>query len=58
MTVAASSGMATFGNVKLNTAGSYTLTASDGALTAATSSSFTVSAAASSKMVYGVSPAT
>ena len=30
LTMAASNGIATFGNVKLNTAGSYTLTASDG----------------------------
>ena len=56
MTVAASGGIATFGNVKLNTAGNYTLTASDGALNGATSSSFTVSPAAASKVVYGVQP--
>ena len=42
VTVAASSGIATFSNIKLDTAGSYTLTASDGSLTSATSSSFTV----------------
>ena len=56
LTMAASSGIATFGNVKLNTAGSYTLTASDGSLTPATSSSFAVSAASASKVVYGVEP--
>ena len=56
LTVAASSGIATLGNVKLNTAGNYTLTASDGSLTSATSSSFTVSAAAASKLVYGQQP--
>ena len=56
LTVAASSGIATFGNVKLNTAGSYTLTGSDGSLTPATSSSFAVSAAAASKLVYGQQP--
>ena len=56
LTAAASSGIATFGNVKLNTAGNYTLTASDGALTGATSSSFTVSPAAASQMVYGQEP--
>ena len=56
LTVAASSGIATFSNVKLNTAGNYTLSASDGALTGATSSSFTVSPAAASKVVYGVQP--
>src|ERR1700678_1654465 len=32
LTMAASSGIATFSNVKLNTAGSYTLTTSDGSL--------------------------
>ena len=56
LTVAASSGIATFNNVKLNTAGSYTLTASDGSLTPATSSSFAVSAASASKVVYAVQP--
>ena len=56
VTVAASGGIATFGNVKLNTAGNYTLTASDGALNGATSTSFTVSPAAASKVVYGVQP--
>ena len=56
LTVAASSGIATFSNVKLNTAGSYTLTGSDGSLTPATSSSFAVSAAAASKLVYGQQP--
>ena len=56
LTMAASSGIATFGNVKLNTAGSYTLTASDGSLTPATSSSLAVSAASASKVVYGIQP--
>ena len=56
LTVAAASGVATFSNVKLNTAGNYTLTASDGALTTATSNSFTVSATAPPKLVYGVQP--
>jgi len=55
-TVAASSGVATFNNVKLNTAGAYTLTASDGSLTTATSNGFTVSAAAASKLAYSVQP--
>ncbi|MGA3067140.1 MAG: Ser-Thr-rich GPI-anchored membrane family protein, partial [Tepidisphaeraceae bacterium] len=44
LTVSASGGIATFSNVILDTAGAYTLTATDGSLTAATSSSFTVSA--------------
>ena len=56
VTVAASGGIATFGNVKLDTAGSYTLTASDGSLTSATSSSFAVNSASASKVVYGVQP--
>ncbi len=56
LTVSASSGVATFSNVKLDTAGNYTLSASDGSLTAATSNSFTVSAAAASKLAYGTQP--
>ena len=56
VTVTASGDVATFSNVKLNTAGSYTLTAGDGSLTSATSSSFAVSAASASKVVYGVQP--
>jgi autotransporter-associated beta strand protein len=56
LTVAATNGVATFNNVKLDTAGSYTLTATDGSLTSATSSSFTVSAAAASKVAYGTQP--
>ena len=56
VTVAASSGIATFSNIKLDAAGNYTLTASDGALTTATSNSFTVSAAAASKLAYSVQP--
>jgi len=45
LTVAASSGVATFSNVTFDRTGSYTLTASDASLTTATSSSFIVSAA-------------
>jgi hypothetical protein len=41
---AAVNGVATFGNLVINTAGSYTLAASDGSLTSATSNAFTVSA--------------
>jgi uncharacterized repeat protein (TIGR03803 family) len=58
LTVAASSGVATFSNVLLNTAGSYTLSATDGSLTSATSSSFTVNPAAASKLVYTTQPST
>jgi uncharacterized repeat protein (TIGR03803 family) len=56
VTVAASSGVATFSNVILDTAGSYTLQASDGSLTSANSTSFTVTAAAASKVVYATQP--
>jgi hypothetical protein len=44
VSVAAVNGIATFSNLVINTAGTYTLAASDGSLTGATSSSFTVSA--------------
>jgi hypothetical protein len=43
VTVAAVNGLGTFGNLVINAAGAYTLTASDGSLTGATSSQFTVS---------------
>ena len=56
VTVGTSSGVATFSNVLIDTAGSYTLTASDGSLTAANSSSFTVSAAAAAKLAYFTEP--
>jgi uncharacterized repeat protein (TIGR03803 family) len=47
LTVAAVSGVATFNNISVTAAGSsYTLQATDGALTAATSAAFTVTAAA------------
>jgi polygalacturonase len=56
LTVAAVNGVATFNNVILDAAGAYTLTAADGSLTAATSTSFTVSAAAASKLAYSQQP--
>src|SRR5262249_38126763 len=40
-------GVATFSNLVINTAGSYTLAASDGSLTGATSNAFTISATTS-----------
>lgn len=43
VTVAAKNGVATFTNISVNEAGGYTLLASDGALTGATSNHFTVS---------------
>ena len=52
-------GVATFSSLKIDTAGSYTLTATDGSLTAsATSNSFTISPAAASKLVFGQQPTT
>jgi len=47
-----------FNNIKLNTAGTYTLTAADKTLTTATSSSFTVVAAAAARLAFGTIPAT
>jgi ELWxxDGT repeat protein len=59
-TAAASGGVATFNALKIDTVGSYTLKATDGSLTPASSSSFTVSPAAARTMnVAGVpSPST
>ena len=42
-TATASNGVATFSGLVIDTAGSYTLTATDGSLTNATSNSFTIS---------------
>jgi uncharacterized repeat protein (TIGR03803 family) len=56
VTVAAVNGVATFSNLSITTAGSYTLKASDGTLTTATSSSFTVNPAAASKLIYAQQP--
>ena len=50
--VAAVGGVATFNNLILGTAGNYTLTATDGALTSVTSASFAVSVAPASQLVY------
>ncbi len=55
-TVSASGGSATFTGLVLNTAGSYTLTASSSGLTSATSSSFTISAAAASQLKFTTQP--
>jgi hypothetical protein len=49
-----SSGVATFNNLIINAAGTYTLTATDGLLTSATSSSFTI--AASSQLAFAQQP--
>jgi hypothetical protein len=56
--VSAVGGIATFSNVALNKAGAYTLSATDGTLGAATSSSFTVTHAAAAKLVFVQVPAT
>ena len=57
LTVAAVNGVATFSAVDPTTAGTAnTLTASDGALTGATSNSFTVNAAAASQLVFTTQP--
>ncbi len=50
-TVAASGGVATFGGLKIDAAGSYTLSATDGSLTpAGASNSFTISIGAADKL--------
>jgi hypothetical protein len=56
-TVAAVGGEATFSNVSVEKVGTgYTLTASSGSLTSATSSAFNITAGAASKLVYSVQP--
>ena len=53
-TVTASSGVATFSNLHLNTAGSYTLSeTASGGLTGPASNSFTVTPAAANQLVFG-----
>ena len=56
--VTAVNGVATFSNLVLNTAGSYTLSASDGSLTNGTSAAITVSAASAAKVVFQQVPTT
>jgi hypothetical protein len=56
-TVAASSGLATFNTLSIDSAGTgYTLTASATGLTGATSGTFNVSVGAPSKLAFGVQP--
>jgi hypothetical protein len=57
-TATASGGVATFGGLKIDTAGTYTLAAGDGSLAGATSASFTVSPAAASQLVVTQQPST
>jgi hypothetical protein len=54
--LAASGGVATFNGCKIDKAGTYTLTASDGTLTAAVSSSITISAGAAAKLGFVQGP--
>ena len=55
-TRALSSGVATFGSLNIQTAGTYTLTASLTGLTSATSGSFTVSPNVPYQLVFGTQP--
>ena len=55
-TRALSSGVATFGSLNIQTAGTYTLTASLSGLTSATSGSFTVSPNVPYQLVFGTQP--
>jgi hypothetical protein len=57
-TVAAVAGVATFTNLVPTKAGTFTLSASDGALTGATSNNFTVNPAAASKLAFSQQPST
>jgi S-adenosylmethionine hydrolase len=56
LSVNAKNGVATFSNLSLTTAGTYTLLASDNGVTSATSIKFSVSAAAACKVVFGQQP--
>jgi hypothetical protein len=55
-TVAAVNGVATFSNLVFTTAGSYTLTAASAGITSATSTPFTISAGAATKLVFSTEP--
>ncbi len=56
--VAAVAGVATFSNLTLATAGTYTLKATDGADTSATSTSFTITAPGVNKLAFATQPHT
>ncbi|MGA3068353.1 MAG: hypothetical protein ABSF29_16025, partial [Tepidisphaeraceae bacterium] len=56
LTVSAVDGVATISDVTIDTAGTYTLTATDGALTSATSARFTVAPAAAEQLVFVQQP--
>jgi hypothetical protein len=55
-TAVASSGIATFNNLIINTAGTYSLTASDGSLSGPASGNIVINAAAASKLVFLQAP--
>jgi hypothetical protein len=55
-THAAAAGVATFVGCNINTAGTYTLTASDGALTTAASSSVVITVGAAAKVAFTTQP--
>ena len=54
--VAASDGTATFADLSIQLTGTYTLDATSGSLTGATSTSFTVNPAAATHLAFGVQP--
>jgi len=56
--VAAVNGIATFSNLLLDTAGTYTLKVTDGALTSATSGNIVIGAAGASQLAYQTTPTT
>src|SRR5262249_27112750 len=58
VSVQAVNGVATFSNLVINATGTYTLSASDGVLTGATSGNITVGAAAASQVVFLQAPST
>ena len=55
-TVAAVNGVATFSDLSISTAGDYSLTATDGSDTAATSANFTISLPTTTKLVFAQQP--
>ena len=58
-TIAATAGVATFSNLSIDKAGTgYTLAASSGALTAATSNGFAITAGTATKLTFTVEPVT
>jgi uncharacterized repeat protein (TIGR03803 family) len=55
-TVTAQNGVATFGFIFIDTTGTYTLTATDGTDTPATSTSFNITDAGASQIIFGTAP--